>query len=44
MSYPARMLGVSMATEHDGFDAYVVAVAEDGILLGAVFGKAVVEE
>jgi hypothetical protein len=34
MSYPARMLGVSMRTEHDGLDAYVVAVAEDGTPTG----------
>jgi serine/threonine protein kinase/Tol biopolymer transport system component len=34
MSYPTRMLGVSMKTEHDGFDAYVVAVAEDGTPTG----------
>ena len=34
ISYPARMLGVSLITERDGMDAYVVAVAEDGKLSG----------
>ena len=34
ISYPASMLGVSVMTERDGFDAYVVAVAEDGTPTG----------
>jgi len=34
ISYPALMLGVSLMTERDGFDAYVVAVAEDGTPTG----------